>query len=163
MLDTKTPVPVQGTKQISAEMALTIARERFSNLAANGILGKRATGAPIDPAHVTIALAFLSQCRKSKVPAVHSHDLCGEIGVSVGALICAAHALGFDVRSWMGTREFMPGAMIGVNSNVVRLIIKRKSNPARHPDDVWLDAQRAARLKASADYLRARSKSDTAK
>jgi hypothetical protein len=44
---------------------------------------------------------------------VHSHDLCGEIGVSVGAVICAAHASGFDVRSSMGTRTYVPGAMIG--------------------------------------------------
>jgi hypothetical protein len=108
--------------QVTAEQALVIARERFSNLCGTGILGKKRTGPPIDPAHVTIALAFLAQCRKSKVPAMHSHDLCGEIGVSVGALICAAHALGFDVRGWIGTRMFFPGAMIGVNSIDVRRI-----------------------------------------
>jgi hypothetical protein len=105
---------------VTAEQALAIANERFPNLTANGILGTKRTGPPIDPAHVTIALRFLMRCRKSKVPAVHSHDLCGEIGVSVGAVICAAHALGFDVRGWMGTRQFFPGAMVGVNARDVR-------------------------------------------
>lgn len=100
--------------------AMVIARQRFPNLASTGILERRSTGPPIDPAHVTIALRFLMRCRKSKVPAVHSHDLCGEIGVSVGAVICAAHALGFDVRGWMGTRQFFPGAMVGVNARDVR-------------------------------------------
>jgi hypothetical protein len=106
--------------QVTAEQALVIARKRFPNLAATGILGTKRIGPPIDLNHVEIALRFLMRCRKSKVPAVHSHDLCGEIGVSVGAVICAAHALGFDVRGWMGTRQFFPGAMVGVNARDVR-------------------------------------------
>jgi hypothetical protein len=117
MLDTKTPAPAQGTKLISAEMALTIARQRFPNLCSAGILGKRATGAPIDLAHVTIALAFLSQCRKSKVPNCHSFDLRRAIGnVSLGSVIAAAVALGFPLVSWAGVTSFAPHAMIGVNS-----------------------------------------------
>jgi hypothetical protein len=112
-------VEVQAAITMSAERGLAIARERFPNLCSAGILGKRATGLPVDLWHVDKALSFLAQCRKSKIPAVHSHDLCGEIGVSVGAVICAAHALGFDVRGWMGSRQFFPGAMIGVNARDV--------------------------------------------
>jgi len=121
MLDTKTPAPAQGTKTISAEMALTIARERFPSLSANGILGRRYSGPAIDPAHVEIAMKFLSGCRRTKKPAVHSHDLRIAIGhgVSQGAVISAAIALGFDSRSWMGTQMFVPGAMIGVNARDV--------------------------------------------
>jgi hypothetical protein len=109
-------IEAQAAITMSAERALAIARERFPNLCSAGILGKRATGLPVGLWHIDKALSFLAQCRKSKIPAVHSHDLCGAIGVSVGAAISAAHALGFDVRGWMGSREFFPGAMIGVNA-----------------------------------------------
>jgi hypothetical protein len=127
MLDTKTPVISQGTKltkPITAAQAVVIANKRFSNLASTGILGsKKPAGPPIDLNHVSIALRFLAQCRKSKVPAIHSHDLSGNIGVSVGAVIVAAHALQFDARGWMGTRMFFPGAMIGVNAADVRRLV----------------------------------------
>jgi stage V sporulation protein SpoVS len=93
-----------------------LAHERFGNLAAVGILGRRCTGQPIDPGHVEIAIKFLSCCRRTKKPAVHSHDLRRAIGkgASQGAVIAAAIALGFDARSWMGTQMFVPGAMINV-------------------------------------------------
>jgi hypothetical protein len=105
---------------MDAESALALARERFPNLAANGILGKGCAGPPIDLDHVSKALAFLSWCRKSRKPAVHSFDLRRAVGgVSVGAMICAAHAAGFDVRGWMGTRTFVPHAMIGVDPDDV--------------------------------------------
>src|ERR1700733_1002432 len=45
--------------QVSAEQALVIARERFGNLAATGILGSKHSGPAIDPVHVERALAFL--------------------------------------------------------------------------------------------------------
>jgi hypothetical protein len=64
------PIPTK----ISAGEALALAHERFPNLTAAGILGAKQSGQPIDPAHVTRALAFMAQCRKSKVPAVHSYD-----------------------------------------------------------------------------------------
>jgi hypothetical protein len=109
--------PVTPQPAITAERALVIARQRFPTLAANGILGRRTTGPPIDPEHVAMALAFLARCRKSKFENCHSFDLRRAIGgVSVGAVIAAAHALGFDVRGWIGTREFFPGAIIGVNA-----------------------------------------------
>jgi hypothetical protein len=107
----------QGTKPISAEQALVIARERFGNLAATGILGSKHSGPAIDPAHVEIALAFLSQCRKTKIPNCHSFDLRRAIGdVSVGSVIAAAVGLEFTVVSWAGVTSFAPHAMIGVNA-----------------------------------------------
>jgi hypothetical protein len=110
--------------QLTAEQALVIARERFPNLTATGMLGTKHTGPPIDPGHVEIAMKFLAQCRKSKKPAVHSFDLRAAIGngVSQGAVIAAAIALGFDVRGWIGSRMFFPGAMVGVNSADVRRV-----------------------------------------
>jgi hypothetical protein len=119
MSDSECAPSVQRTKPklISANEALAMAREVFPNLAAIGILGSKRTGQPINPAHVEIALAFLAPCRKSKKPAVHSHDFRQAIGhgVSQGAVIVAAIALGFDVRSWLGTQMFVPGAMVSVN------------------------------------------------
>jgi hypothetical protein len=105
---------------ISAERAMVMARERFPNLYANGILGRRCTGPPIDLNHVERALAFLARCRKSKVPSVHSFDLRQAIGnVSLGATIAACVGLGFEVCSWGGVTDFAPHAMIGVNSTDV--------------------------------------------
>jgi hypothetical protein len=102
--------------KISAGEALALAYERFPNLTAAGSLGAKQSGQPIEPAHVEIAIKFLSGCRRTKKPAVHSHDLRRAIGkgVSQGAVIAAAIALGFDARSWMGTQMFVPGAMINV-------------------------------------------------
>jgi hypothetical protein len=107
---------------ISAERAMVIARERFPNLYANGILGRRCTGPPIDLNHVAMALTFLARCRKSKIPSVHSHDLRQQIEVvSLGATIAACVGLGFEVCSWGGVTDFALHAMIGVNStDVVR-------------------------------------------
>jgi hypothetical protein len=106
---------------ISAAQALALARARFSNLASTGILGAKQSGPPIDLGHIDRALAFLAACRKSKTPAVHSHDLRQAIGnVSLGAVIAACVGLGFDVRSWLGTRTFAPHAMIAVNARDIR-------------------------------------------
>jgi hypothetical protein len=113
--------PATAQPAITAERALVIARQRFPTLYANGILGRRCAGPEIDLAHVSKAVTVLTACRKTVIPACHSFDLRRQIGgVSVGAVICAAHALGFDVRGWMGTRMFFPGAMVGVNSADVR-------------------------------------------
>jgi hypothetical protein len=121
---TRAVIAQPSAELISAEAALAIARERFSNLGSAGILGsKKPAGTTIDLAHVERALAFLARCRKSKIPNVHSHDLRAAIGgVSQGAVIVAAHALGFPVHSWLGTRTFAPGALIGVNATDVRRI-----------------------------------------
>jgi hypothetical protein len=100
--------------------AMVIARQRFPNLASTGILDRRSTGPPIDPAHVTIALRFLMRCRKSRIPAVHSFDLREKIGnVSVGAVIAASVALGFEVYSWVGVTDYAPHALVGINSTDV--------------------------------------------
>jgi hypothetical protein len=109
------------TKSITADHALAIARERFKNLRATGILGSKHTGPPINPDHVTIALAFLSRCRKTRKPTVHSHDLRAAIGngVSLGAVIVAAVALEFDVHSWLGSRTYVPGVMTNADARRV--------------------------------------------
>jgi hypothetical protein len=106
------------TKLVTAEQALEIANARFKNLRATGILGptKRRDGPPIDPAHVTKALAVLSRCQRTAKPITHSHDLRRSIGdVSLGAVICAAVGLDFEVRSWSGVTDYAPHAMIGVD------------------------------------------------
>jgi hypothetical protein len=59
----------------------------------------------------------LSRCRKSKYENCHSFDLRRQIGgVTVGAVICAAVALGFAVHPWFGVTDYMPHALIGVDS-----------------------------------------------
>ena len=105
-----------------ASMVLALVRQhRFPNLRAEGILPKRATGPDVDPREVAVALAFLIRCRRTKYPTVHTRDLQRHIGgVSVGAVIAAAVALGFQVCSWRGAREFFPHALIGVSKIDVR-------------------------------------------
>jgi hypothetical protein len=116
--------PIIGHGQpLTAEEALEIARERFPNLSCQGILPKRAVGDPVDLADIEVALKFLSQCRRTAIPKFHSFDLRRMIGdVQIGAVIAAAVALGFDVRAWYGTAEFLPHAVIGVNANDVRRV-----------------------------------------
>jgi hypothetical protein len=102
--------------EISAGEALALARERFPNLTAAGILGAKQSGQPIDPVHVTRALALLSQCRKTRTANCHSFDLRAAVGgVSVGAVIAAAVGLDFAVCSWSGVTDYMPHALIGVD------------------------------------------------
>ena len=107
---------------LSAVDALAIARERFPNLGASGILPKRGVGMAVDLHDIDIALSFLRQCRMATAPAVHSADLCRLIGVQPGALIAAAVALGFPTQSWLGVSCYAPGAMIAVNANDVRRV-----------------------------------------
>jgi hypothetical protein len=103
--------------QVTGEQALASAGQRFGNLAATGILGRKHSGPAIDIRHVEIALAFLAQCRKTKIPNCHSFDLRRAIGdVSVGSVIAAAVGLEFTVVSWAGVTSFAPHAMIGVNA-----------------------------------------------
>jgi hypothetical protein len=129
MLSIVRPVAAQATnitKVITAEQALVIAKERFGNLKATGILGSKHTGPPIDLNHVEIVLAFLvgGECRKTATPRLHTFDLQRAIStslnvVSTGAVICGAYALGYCVRSWMRTRTYVPGAMTNVNADDV--------------------------------------------
>jgi hypothetical protein len=112
----------KSTQPITADQALEIANKRFKNLRATGILGptKRRDSPPIDPAHVTKALAVLSRCRRTGKPTAHSHDLRRAIGdVSLGAVIAAAVGLTFEVRSWSGVTDYAPHAMIGVDARDV--------------------------------------------
>jgi hypothetical protein len=116
MLHVECAVTAQWPVTVSAQKAIVMARLRFANLTATGILGAKQTGPPIDPAHVNQALAFLAGCRPSKIPNVHSFDLRQAIGgVSVGAVIAAAVALGFIVVSWSGVVDYSPHVMIGIN------------------------------------------------
>jgi hypothetical protein len=122
----------QVTSLITADEALMFARERFSNLCCGGILPRKAVGMPVDLDDIEIALAFLSQCRPTKVPTVHSFDLRRAIGrqlgdvqlgdVQLGAVIAAATALGFGVHSWHGISTYVPHALIGVNVDDVRRV-----------------------------------------
>jgi hypothetical protein len=108
------PIAAQAT--MTAEHALMVARRRFPNLCANGILGRRCTGPEIDLWHISKAVTVLAQCRKTKVPTCHSFDLRRQIGgVSVGPVICAAGALDFQVCSWSGVTDYMPHCLIGVD------------------------------------------------
>ena len=107
---------------MSAVAALAVARERFPNLGAGGILPKRAAGMAVDLHDIEIALSFLRRCRKTTAPAVQSADLCRLIGVQPGAVIAAAVALGFGVHSWRGIREFAPHAIIAVNASDIRRV-----------------------------------------
>jgi hypothetical protein len=125
-LSIETRPPAQW-RNLSVSQALVIARERFGNLCATGILGRRFLAKPIDEREVAIALAFLQKCRKTKTPRLHTLDLVHAIGqgVSVGAVIAAAVGLGFDVRAWYGVTTFVPHAMIGVNASDMRRVSRR--------------------------------------
>jgi hypothetical protein len=109
---------------ITAEQALVIARERFLNLSCQGILPCKAVGTPVDLADIDAALAFLSQCRRTRIPAMHTFDLRRVIDAQVGAVITAAIALGFDTHSWYKITTFAPHALIAVNERDVRRVAK---------------------------------------
>lgn len=102
--------------------AIALGRQRFANLCCPGILPRKATGTPIDPDDVARALAALARCRQTKKPAMHTFDLCRMLGgLQPGAVIAAAIALNFDVRSWYGAMEFGQHAL----TNVSRADVKR--------------------------------------
>jgi hypothetical protein len=106
---------------LTAQEALAIAGDRFGNLSSIGIRGsKQPAGPPIDLADIDRAMAFLRQCRKTKQPTVHTVDLVAAIGVSVGAVIASATALGFGVHSFYGPLIYAPHALVGVNKLDVR-------------------------------------------
>jgi hypothetical protein len=109
---------------LSGREALEIARERFPNLCCGGILPRKAIGEPVDLDDIEVALEFLSQCRRTLVPRYHTFDLRRAIpgDVRLGAVICAATALGFDVRRFYGNVEFGVHAMIAVNANDVKRV-----------------------------------------
>ena len=125
MAQVKTNIEIE--KRRLCREALAIARERFPNLCAGGILPKRAIGEPVDLDDIAAALTFLDRCRRTKVPRVHSFDLRRLIsnwnhgsnltvaGVQLGAVIAAAVALGFEVQNWHGVTCYAPHAMIGVS------------------------------------------------
>lgn len=133
------PECAEAQAGLSAADALMIARRRFPNLFCGGILTRHTahTGIPVDLAEINIALAFLGQCRRSRTPRVHSFDLRRAIArwsedgtgdgardVQLGATIAAATALGFPVHSWRGVTTFAPHAIIGVNANDVKRVVK---------------------------------------
>jgi hypothetical protein len=118
---TSTPHSTPAQPAIDAVAAITTARrDRFPNLCEGGILGRRHTGQPINPADVAVALAFLGRCRRTKRPNTHTADLQRHVGVGPGAIIAAGVCLNFEVRGWYGIREFYPHAVMGVNRFDVR-------------------------------------------
>jgi hypothetical protein len=124
-------------QELSPEVALQIARERFPNLSSGGILPKLVAGMPVNLSDLADALAFLAQCRKTDRPTemMHSFDLRRAVDVSVGALIAAATALKFEIHSWFGVTGYAPHAMIAVNAaDVVRVCSLRNFSLARFGD-----------------------------
>jgi hypothetical protein len=122
--------PITAVTPTAIDPAAAIAtarRDRFPNLCETGILGRRHTGPPINPAHVVTALAFLSRCRRTRRPNVHTCDLQRHVGVSPGAIIAAGHALSFEIRSWYGVRAFSPHALMGVNRSDIRKAVGVRS------------------------------------
>jgi hypothetical protein len=119
----QSPVMAQGPILSGCE-AVAIARTRFANLCGEGILPRNVVGTPFDLDDVEAALAFLSQCRKTEAPTIHSVDLRRAIGGQLGATIAAASALGFGVYNWYGTMMFGAHAKIGVNRFDVRRVTK---------------------------------------
>jgi hypothetical protein len=110
-------------QEINVDQAIALGRERFTNLSREGILPRKATGRPIDPNDVAQALAVLAHCRPTKLPRMHTFDLCKLLGdLQAGAVIAAAIALNFDVRSWYGATEFGQHAL----TNVSRADVKKR-------------------------------------
>jgi hypothetical protein len=114
--------PQRAAQVMTADEALIIARERFPNMCCGGILPRKAVGTPVDLDDIDVALAFLSQCRRTRIPAMHTFDLRRVIDAQVGAVIAAAVALGFDTHSWYKITTFAPHALIAVNANDVRRV-----------------------------------------
>jgi hypothetical protein len=114
------------SRDLSSEAALAVARDRFQNLCSTGILGRKFTGPAVDLADLAKALAFLRQCRKTKQPTVHTVDLVAAIGVSLGAVIAAATALGFGVHSFYGPLIYAPNALVAVSRVDVRKLATRR-------------------------------------
>jgi hypothetical protein len=112
---TTTSTRAMAQAPLSAQQALVIARERFPNLCRGGILPRKTVGEPVDLGEIATTLAFLRRCRTTKIPNVHTLDLSRSIGVRPGAVIAAATALGFNVRSFYGVNCYAPHALIGVN------------------------------------------------
>jgi hypothetical protein len=117
-ITTLDPPTQVGTTDTADPIAL--ARVRFSNLRATGILPPSATGPAIDPGDLEAALAFLSRCRRNKRPSIFTYDLQRHVSrwagrqVSTGAIIAAAVALDFQVHGWYGVRAFHPNALTNV-------------------------------------------------
>jgi hypothetical protein len=116
MCSIRSPLAVQ----VDPASALSLARERYPTLCSSGILGRKSTGTPVNTDEVAVALAFLAKCKRTKRAAVHSFDLRRAIGVSLGAVIVAATALDFEVRSWLGITIYAPHALIAVSKHDVR-------------------------------------------
>jgi hypothetical protein len=122
-----TAISRDGFSNLSSEAALAIAGERFGNLSSIGIRGsKQSAGPPIDLADIDRAMAFLRGCRKTKQPSVHTADLVAAIGVSTGAAIASAVALGFGVHSFYGPLIYAPNALIAVSKVDVRKLANRR-------------------------------------
>jgi hypothetical protein len=115
---------------LSGAQALEIARARFPYLGAGGFLPRKVAPQPIDPGEIETAMMFLRQCRRTKTPRVHSHDLRRLIGVRLGAVIAAATALGFGVHSWFGTKTFAPHVLIAVNGADAARIAAASRSPS---------------------------------
>jgi hypothetical protein len=109
---------------ITAEQALVIARERFLNLSCGGILPRKAVGTLVDLDEIDVALTYLAQCRRTRIPAMHTFDLRRAIDVQLGAVIAAATALGFPTHSWHDITCYAPHALIAVNESDVRRVTK---------------------------------------
>ena len=103
--------PISGAQE-QIDHGLTLVIARFHNLCAEGILPRRQTGTGIDRDDIEIAIRALGGCVRTKEPVAHTFDLCRRLGVSVGAVITAALAVGIDVHSWFEITSFQPHAML---------------------------------------------------
>ena len=117
-------------QQVPSRIALALARRRFPNLCAPGILGRAVTAPAVDLDEIAVAMSILWRCRRTKCLGVHTSDLAQTIShltghdVSVGAIIAAAMALRFRVTTFRVPRAFYPNAMIGVHRADIRKLMR---------------------------------------
>ena len=128
----------QNTHTLTPEDVIAAALRRWPHLSANGFTDDRPR--PLRPEEVATAVAFLQQCDPIRTPLIssyglkHSAERWGEaLGlsnyVSNGALIAAAHALGFP----MGRPEGL-NVRIGVSR---RSLHKLEGHEPRKPGRGW--------------------------
>lgn len=102
--------------------AIAIARDRFKLLCAQGTHPPKSMApTPVDAGQVELVMTILQRVGKTKTPKVFAVDIARDAAaatgrkVSVGAVIAAAVALNFGVRSWRGVSSFAPDAATDIS------------------------------------------------
>lgn len=122
------PAAKPQVARLDGATAITIARERFHKLCAEGTLSTTAEPVEIDPSQVEIVLGLLRHVGKTQTLGICAIDIQRDIEtsghhVTKGAVIAAAVAAGFTLRTWRGVWDYGPDALINASSRDLRRAI----------------------------------------